>query len=55
MVNDIFHDMSEGKKGRLYWSINISTETNGKAFNTIACLDSDVHEATKLLIEGNPM
>ena len=28
---------------------------NGTVWNIIACLDSDVHEATKSVIEGNPM
>ena len=55
VVHAIFHAMSEGKEGRVFWIIHISTETNGKVLHIISCLDSDVNEATNQVIEGNPM
>ena len=51
VVHEIFHAMFESKEGRLSWSIHISTEIHGKVLKIIACLDSDVHEATKPVID----
>ena len=51
----IFCPMSEGNKYRLFWGIRINNQLNGKLLNIIACLNSDVHEATNPVIEGTPM
>ena len=55
VVHDIFHAMSESKEGRLSWSIHIATEMHGKVLKIMVCLESDVNEATKSVIDRNSM
>ena len=50
----IFHAISLGNEGRFCWSIHIDTDIYGKVLKIVACLDSDVNEATNPFIEGTP-
>ena len=54
MVHDILHVMSEVKEGRLCWRMHIYTEKHVKVLKIIARLESDMHEATKPVIEVPP-
>ena len=55
VVHEILLKMSEGKKFRLCWGVHITTQSHGELLDTIACLNSDVHEATNPVIEETPM
>ena len=55
VVHDIFHAMSESKEGRLSWSIHIATEMHGKVLKIMVCLESDVNEAAKSVIDRKSM
>ena len=55
VMHEILHAMSEGEKIRFYWGIHTATYMNGKVLKIIACLDSDVHDATNPVNEGTLM
>ena len=52
MLHDIFHAMFYSKERRLCKGIHVSTETHVNILKIIAMLNSDVNEATNLVIEG---
>ena len=52
MVNRIFHSMSEIRESGFFWGIHVSTKTHGEILKIISIMNSDVHEATKRVIEG---
>ena len=51
MVDEIFHAIFEIKEIRVCWLIHVSTKLHNDILNIIESLNSDVHEATKSVIE----
>ena len=51
MLHELFHDMYESKESGFRLDIHVTTEMYGKVLNIVVSLNSDVHEATKPVIE----